>query len=99
MKCHTKKMVRFERRLPSLSQRSLCAQLLRLVISLCQADQIALQGNVNSCRISLEIHVNNDFTVVLLTSGEDRAVTIHLQKACFHEGMKMLSWELRLEST
>lgn len=98
MKCHAKKMIRIERRLPSLSQRSVCAQLFGLVIILCQADQIGRQENVNSCRMSLEIHINNGFTVVLLTSREDGAVTIHLQKHVFMKAISkdaLLGTEIR----
>lgn len=86
MKCHAKKMIRIERRLPSLSQRSVSAQLLSLVIIRCQADQIGLQENIKSCRMSPKIHINNGFTVVLLTFWAGQRSYKLLTKACFHEG-------------
>lgn len=81
-----KEKIRIMRRLPSLSQRSVCAQLLSLVIILCQADQTGLQENVNSYRMSLKIHINNGFTVVLLTFWGGQSSCNSLTRACFHEG-------------
>lgn len=61
-------------------------QLLRLVIIHCQADQIGPKENIKSCRMSLKIHINNGFTVVLLTFWAGRRSYNLLTKACFHEG-------------